>query len=157
MPWETPTVDGFGRGLMTRIPDKGYSGWMCYFNGEFAEKKYDCKAVYEPNGEIGGPAPDFKWDENDLERGFRCEVVNKGDFDVAECLMFLPVEMEDYRLGEYRWSPYEEEDGYNQMGIVANGNPGENYYVQLGPVIFSGAITVSLGVATASLFAATFF
>ena len=40
MPWETPTVEGFGRGLMTRIPDKGYSGWMCYFNGEFATEKY---------------------------------------------------------------------------------------------------------------------
>ena len=52
--------------------------------------------------------PDFQWDDFDSTRGFRCQVTKRrGDknYDVAECMMFLPVKADSYLKGEYRWSP----------------------------------------------------
>ena len=50
-------------------------------------------------------APDFLWEEFENERGFTCKVNNKDDFDVAQCLMPLPVAADSYLKGEYRWNP----------------------------------------------------
>ena len=71
----------------------------------------------------------------------------------------MPVESEEYREGEFRWSPYEEEEGYAQMGIVADGDPSNNQYVLLGPVMFSGAVqtAASIGIAVAAVLGLTTF
>ena len=141
MAWEKPTTPGFGRGLLTSIPDLGYSGWFCSYDGDDAKQPYQCKSVYVPDENIGGSAPDFLWDEYDIERGFQCGVKTDADenFDVAKCLMFMPKDAASYGAGIYRWSPFNRENvklggGYTQFGIVANGTPSENKYVNLGKV-----------------------
>lgn len=108
MGWETPTFIGAGRGIFQTIPRKSkYAGWACYYNGEDAEETYSCKSSLIPtyDVDIGGLAPDLNWDEYDIERGFRCQVERRGNFDVAQCFFFQPMEG-DYKGGEYRWSPY---------------------------------------------------
>jgi len=54
-------------------------------------------------------APDLKWDDYDVDIGFRCDVENITDFDRATCLMPLPVDAESYLRGEYRWRPNDRE------------------------------------------------
>ena len=66
-------------------------------------------------------APDLLWDEFESERGFRCRVENKGDFDVAQCLMPLPVASDSYLKGEYRWNPSDRKR-ISQYGYIADGS-----------------------------------
>ena len=46
MPWTKPTVVNTGRGLLQSIPDEGYAGWVCYYKGEIALDRYQCKSVF---------------------------------------------------------------------------------------------------------------
>ena len=108
MAWETPAQVGAGRGLVQWIPDQGYAGWVCYYNGPQAseEQYYSCKSVMvSALTDMTLPAPDLKWDEFETQRGFRCHVENIGSFDVAKCLMPLPVASDSFLRGEYRWNP----------------------------------------------------
>ena len=72
MPWEVPTEVGAGRGIFQTIPDKGHAGWVCLFNGESAEERYTCKAQHLPEDVslTDAVAPDLKWDDYDVPRGF---------------------------------------------------------------------------------------
>ena len=107
----------------------------------------------------------MKWEDYDVSKGFLCEVENKGDFDVALCLMLLPVEAESYLKGEYRWSPemknrfQKPADPVLQYGYVTNGVVEENKWVQLGEVVFTGAISVtfSVGATVAAIATMTLF
>ena len=75
MAWESPTTVGAGRGLVQWIPDQGYAGWACYFNGDDAEQRYSCRSVMIPAVvDMTRPAPDLKWNEYDVSIGFRCHV-----------------------------------------------------------------------------------
>lgn len=135
MGWDIPTVVGAGRGIFTEIPDLGYAGWVCYYNGEEASLTYSCKHALVEYREFFPTAPDLKWDDWDLDRGFVCGVKRVGQFDQAKCMMPLPVEANSYLKGEYRWSPSEVEN-IEQFGFVANGNPAENKWVNFGYVEF---------------------
>ena len=149
MAWKRPTVVGTGRGIVQWIPDEGYAGWVCYYNGEEAEQRYSCKSVMvSPLTDMTQPAVDLKWDEYDTLRGFLCNVEQVQAFDKATCLMPLPVKADSYLRGEYRWQPNDRKKVV-QHGFVANGTPEENYWVDLGIVEFQGAMqalttTVSL-------------
>ena len=51
MAWEALTTKDEGRGLLTLIPDEGYAGWVCYFNGDDRDEdvpRYSCKNVLIP-------------------------------------------------------------------------------------------------------------
>lgn len=67
-------------------------------------------------------APDMQFSSYDVDIGFRCDIETKGAFDVAKCLMPLPVESDSYLRGEYRWSPNDRNQLISQFGFVANGS-----------------------------------
>jgi len=37
MMWKRPDAVGAGRGIVQWIPDEGYAGWVCHYNGEDGE------------------------------------------------------------------------------------------------------------------------
>ena len=106
MAWEKPAQIGAGRGLVQWIPDQGYAGWVCYWNGEQADQEYSCKSIMvSALTNMTEAAPDLKWPEYDTSRGFRCNVENISNVDRATCVMPLPVKADSYLRGEYRWQP----------------------------------------------------
>lgn len=137
MPWAVPTQIGTGRGMFQEVPEKGWAGWVCYYNGEpendeLIKERYTCRSVMvDADEKMGFNAPDLTLEEYDVDLGFRCSVETRGeDFDVATCLMALPKAEEDSEFatpglrtaftGEHRYNP---SDDYRitQFGFVANG------------------------------------
>ena len=105
-------------------------------------------------------APDLTLADYDVGRGFRCNIERKQEnFDVATCLMPLPVVADSYLKGEYRWGPRDRKK-ITQFGFVADGDVNDNYWVPMGIVNFQGAlngISVSLASAVAGLVAYSLF
>ena len=155
MAWEALTTKDEGRGLLTLIPDEGYAGWVCYFNGDDRDEdvpRYGCKNVLIPVETIWSfeTPPNLLWESQyDVEEvGFRCTVTKKGLFDDAKCLMPLPVESDSYLRGEYRWNPNDRTlTEITQIGYVASRDITQNSWVNLGVVQFMGGfngLTVSI-------------
>ncbi len=158
-----PEQVGTGRGMFQEIPDRGYAGWVCYYNGEideFVSERYSCRSVMVGKDErMGFNAPDLTLAKYDIDLGFRCSVETRGeDFDVATCLMALPqpgeleeiLGLEGSFGGEYRYSPSDIKR-ITQFGFVANGEDEvtQNYWVPLGVVAFQGALNgLGVGLAT---------
>jgi len=160
MAWEVPNSVGSGRGMLQEVPDQGYLGWACFFKGENFDERYTCQSVYAPaTTNMGFGAPDLQAEEFAVSTGFRCTVENRAEFDVATCIMPMPVETDPslYEKGEYRFSPSDEQR-IAQYGFVANGNVPQNYWVPMGVVNFQNAVnSLSAGVALASLVAVSLF
>lgn len=123
MQWQRPSTVGAGRGLVQWIPNEGYAGWVCFYNGEASEQVYSCKSVMvSAMTDMTKIAPNLKWDEYDTLRGFRCSVTQLQTYDLAQCVMPLPVQADSYLRGEYRWRP-DDRKKVVQHGFVANGTP----------------------------------
>ena len=45
MSWRVPEVVGTARGVLTEVPDVGYSGWVCSYVGEESADRYECRSV----------------------------------------------------------------------------------------------------------------
>ena len=45
---EAPELKDTGYGRLTLIPGGSFTGWICYYNGEDEEQRYDCKSVLVP-------------------------------------------------------------------------------------------------------------
>ena len=61
MAWKVPETEGTGRGLFQEIPEGGYAGWTCFYNGEDAKERYTCRSVHVPEDtNFGFNAPDLR-------------------------------------------------------------------------------------------------
>ena len=111
MAWQKPERAGTSRGLLTEVPDVGYAGWVCEFLGDESADRYDCHSVMVDLGEnMSFGAPDLT-DSSFKKKGvgFRCSVESAEDYDIAICLMPMPVATAvDPELGEYRYSPLDD-------------------------------------------------
>ena len=99
-------------------------------------------------------APEFQWGNFDVDRGFRCHVQEKSitdedgnseTYDIADCLMPLPVwNNGEFERGEYRWRPGDRKR-ILQYGYIGNimGDGDDNVWVPLGSVEFLGGISLT--------------
>jgi len=92
MSWSALSTIGDARGLLSGIPEVGYTGWVCYFR---ANNIYECSSRFLASSAFKeNEAPDYETTAG-ASTGWFCSV-NQATLDQARCFYYMPIEATSY-------------------------------------------------------------